>query len=97
MSRWWKRANHNKSQILYYFGENFDSRSAQFVEKLELLTKKSRTQCELEVRTCSNIIYYYASICDKIIGKMNVRSSTRNPFASGLRKCAPALHAPVLI
>ena len=70
--RWWKRANHNKAQILYYFGENFDSRAASIVDKLELLTKKTRVQCEAEVKTCSNIIFHYASICDKLVGKLNV-------------------------
>ena len=68
--RWSKRLNHNKSQIIYYFGENFESRSSQFIDKLEALTLKSRKECENEVRLCSNIIYHFASVCDKSVGDM---------------------------
>lgn len=70
MFRWSKRLNHNKSQIIYYFGENFDSRSTQFIDKLEALTLKSRKECENEVKLCSNMIYYFASVCDKSVGDL---------------------------
>lgn len=67
---WSKRANHNKAQILYYFEENFTARSAQLVDNLELLTKKSRSQCEKEVKLCADTIFYFASFCDKYIGHL---------------------------
>lgn len=68
---WWKRANHNKAQILYFIEENFSTRKAEFVAKLELLTKKSKSQCEKEVELCSEAIFYFASFCDKNIGHLN--------------------------
>jgi hypothetical protein len=71
---WWKRANHNKSQILYYFGENFNTRAAEFLTKLELFSLKSKSECERELKLCSEIIFYFASICDKQIGNLNVRN-----------------------
>jgi aldehyde dehydrogenase (NAD+) len=69
---WWKRPNHNKSQIIYYFGENLATRSADFIDKLELLTGKSRSNCEIEFKQCLDTIFYYASKCDKYTGRMNV-------------------------
>lgn len=69
---WWKRANHNKSQILYYFGENFNSRAADILTKLELFSSKSKSECEKELRLCSDVIFHFASVCDKQIGNLNV-------------------------
>lgn len=69
---WWKRSNFNKSQIIYYFGENFATRREQFIQKLELFTQKSRTECQTEFELCLNAIFYFASVCDKTIGQLNV-------------------------
>ncbi|CAF0965081.1 unnamed protein product [Brachionus calyciflorus] len=67
---WWKRSNFNKSQILYYFGENLRSRSKQFVDKLRLFGQ-SQEEAEKELNLCLNVINYYAGLCDKNIGKLN--------------------------
>ena len=72
-SSWWKRSNFNKSQIIYYFGENFASRSKELCEKLELFTRKSKVECEREIKQCSDVIFHFASVCDKYIGTLNVR------------------------
>jgi len=69
---WSKRPNHNKSQILYFLAENFLTRRNEFVDKLELLTKKSKNECEKEVQLCYDSLFCFASQCDKTIGQLNV-------------------------
>ncbi len=69
---WWKRSNFNKSQIIYFFGENFSIRREQFIQKLELFSQKSRTECQSEFELCLNAIFYFASVCDKTTGQLNV-------------------------
>ena len=34
------------------------------------MTKKSRQDCENEVKLCSNMIYHFASMCDKSVGEL---------------------------
>jgi len=70
-SSWSKRANHNKSQILYFLAENFNTRKNEFISKLEMLTLKSKSDCELEVKLCYDAIFYFASQCDKQVGHLN--------------------------
>jgi acyl-CoA reductase-like NAD-dependent aldehyde dehydrogenase len=72
LKSWSRRANHNKSQIIYYFGENFSARSNELVSKLELLTNKPRDLCKREVELCSSVIFHFASLCDKHTGRTNV-------------------------
>ncbi len=69
---WFKRSNFNKAQILYYFGENFNSRVTELVQKLELFTGNSRAECEKEINLCLDVIFHFASLCDKKIGRLNV-------------------------
>ena len=38
------------AQIIYYFGENLGARASEFVAKLELLTLKSKQECEKEFK-----------------------------------------------
>ena len=57
---------------MYFFGENLSSRRREFVEKLQIHTEKSKDQCEAEFDMCLNQIFYYASVCDKHIGHVNV-------------------------
>ncbi len=70
---WFKRANFNKAQIIFYFGENFNSRTTELAQKLELFTGNSKAECEKELKLCSDVIFYFASLCDKSIGRLNVR------------------------
>lgn len=67
---WSKRLNHNKSQIIYYFGENFSTRATDLAEKLSVLTGKSLEKSQLEVKQCIEVIFYFASVCDKYVGKV---------------------------
>jgi len=68
---WSKRPNHNKSQILYFLAENFITRSSELTDKLELLTKKSKSDCEKEIKLCYDALFYFASLCDKTVGQLN--------------------------
>ena len=69
---WWKRSNFNKAQIIYYFGENFTARSAELSHKLEEFTGNSKADCDKEIRMCADVIFYFASLCDKYVGRLNV-------------------------
>lgn len=56
---------------MYYMEENFSTRRDQFVSNLELLTKKTKAECEREVDLCSEAIFHFASVCDKSVGSLN--------------------------
>lgn len=73
-SGWWKRSNFNKAQIIYYFGENFTARSQELSAKLALSTGKSKAECDQEIKLCSDVIFKFASLCDKYVGRLNVNS-----------------------
>ena len=69
---WSKRAGHNKAQILYYIAENLENQKDKLVECLETMTGQSKGQCEKEVETALERLFFWAAYCDKYGGSVQV-------------------------
>jgi aldehyde dehydrogenase (NAD+) len=65
----WSRATaHNRSQVLYYIGENLSARADEFAERLRHLTgQDGREEVELTIRRC----FTWAAWADKYDGAVH--------------------------
>jgi aldehyde dehydrogenase (NAD+) len=65
----WSRATaHNRSQVLYYIGENLSARADEFAERLRRLTgQDGREEVELTIRRC----FTWAAWADKYDGAVH--------------------------
>ncbi|MDC0074664.1 aldehyde dehydrogenase family protein [Alphaproteobacteria bacterium] len=68
---WNKLNSHNKAQILYYIAENLQVRSKEFIDRIILMTGKSREDSELEFNVSIKRIFYYAAWTDKFDGNIH--------------------------
>jgi aldehyde dehydrogenase (NAD+) len=65
----WSRATaHLRAQILYYLGENLSIRTAEFSNRLILLTGASEDEANLEVAKAIERLFYYGAWADKYDG-----------------------------
>ncbi|HRP08736.1 MAG TPA: aldehyde dehydrogenase family protein, partial [Gemmatimonadales bacterium] len=72
--KWATATAYNRSQVLYYLGENLEARSAEFAERLRLLTgEDGRAEVEAMVRRC----FTWAAWADKHDGAVH-RTPMRN-------------------
>jgi aldehyde dehydrogenase (NAD+) len=66
--KWAKATAHNRSQVLYFLAENLEARSAEFAERLRLLTgADGRAEVEATVRRC----FTWAAWADKYDGAVH--------------------------
>tara|TARA_Y100000590_G_scaffold433385_1_gene550394 strand:- start:766 stop:3129 length:2364 start_codon:yes stop_codon:yes gene_type:complete len=70
--------NFNRSQILYYFAENFQQREKNFIDLLVSLRGVSRSLAKQVFSQSVERIFYYASMADKFEGQVH------NPPMRGL-------------
>lgn len=82
--KWASRAGLNRSQILYRLAEMLETRSAQFIEELQLLGS-SRDAAKKETEAAIDRLIYYAGWCDKfnaVFSSVNPVSSSHFNFSS---------------
>lgn len=82
--KWASRAGLNKSQILYRLAEMLETRSAQFIEELQLLGS-SKAEAQKETEASIDRLIYYAGWCDKfnaVFSSVNPVSSSHFNFSS---------------
>ncbi len=72
VSRWGKRAAHNRAQIIYYLAENLEIRRNEFAERLSVLTGVSVEEGEREVELSIQRLFHWAAYCDKYGGSVQV-------------------------
>lgn len=77
LGNWSERAHFNRGQILYRMAEMLETRSAQFIEEIQLQGKSERAARQ-EVELAIDRLVYYAGWCDKYTQVL----SSVNPVAS---------------
>jgi aldehyde dehydrogenase (NAD+) len=83
---WAMRHGYNRSQILYFIGENLSARSAEFSKVIKAMTGRSASSAEAEVQAAVERLFTYAAWADKYGG--SVQETT-------LRGVTVAINEPV--
>ena len=83
---WAMRHGYNRSQILYFIGENLDARRDEFARRSQAMTGRSASSAQEEVDMAVNRLFSYAAWADKYGG--TVQETT-------LRGITVAINEPV--
>ncbi|WMT87416.1 aldehyde dehydrogenase family protein [Pelagibacterium sp. 26DY04] len=83
---WGNATAHNRSQVLYYLGENLDYRKAEFADRIRSMTGASANAARREVELSVERLFAFAGWADKFDGAVH------NPPA---RMMAVAMVEPV--
>jgi len=67
---WAMRHAYNRSQILYFIGENLDARAEEFAQRLREMTGQSIKSAQAEVDLAVNRLFTYAAWADKYGGSV---------------------------
>lgn len=65
---WAMRHGHNRAQILYYLAENLSARSAEFAQRLVVMTGQAKRSAQREVQASIERLFTYAAWADKYGG-----------------------------
>jgi aldehyde dehydrogenase (NAD+) len=65
---WAMRHGYNRSQILYFIGENLSARSEEFAERIAAMTGRSGKSARAEVELAVDRLFTYAAWADKYGG-----------------------------
>jgi aldehyde dehydrogenase (NAD+) len=74
-SKWGKMTAHGRAQVLYFFAENLEQRSAEIAAKLAVFT--GAEQAEREVAAAIERTFSYAGWCDKYEGTVHQPATPR--------------------
>jgi aldehyde dehydrogenase (NAD+) len=67
---WAMRHAYNRSQILYFIGENLDARDVEFAQRLRAMTSQSLKSAHAEVELAVERLFTYAAWADKYGGSV---------------------------
>ncbi len=67
---WAMRHAYNRSQILYFIGENLDARADEFAQRLRAMTGQSLKSAQAEVEHAVKRLFTYAAWADKYGGSV---------------------------
>jgi aldehyde dehydrogenase (NAD+) len=67
---WAMRHGYNRSQILYFIGENLDARGDEFARRIAAMTGCSLKKARVEVETAVDRLFTYAAWADKYGGSV---------------------------
>ena len=67
---WAMRHGYNRSQILFFVGENLSARSAEFAKMIRSMTGRSLSSAEAEVEKAIERLFTYAAWADKYGGSL---------------------------
>jgi len=67
---WAMRHGYNRSQILYFIGENLDARAEEFTHRIRAMTGRSEKSSKQEVDLSVERLFTYASWADKFGGSV---------------------------
>jgi aldehyde dehydrogenase (NAD+) len=67
---WAMRHAYNRSQILYFIGENLDARDVEFAQRLRAMTSQSLKSAQAEVELAVERLFTYAAWADKYGGSV---------------------------
>jgi len=67
---WAMRHAYNRSQILYFIGENLDARSVEFAQRLRVMTGQTLKSAQTEVELAVKRLFTYAAWADKFGGSV---------------------------
>jgi aldehyde dehydrogenase (NAD+) len=68
---WSKAAGHNRAQILYYIAENLASRSAEFANRIQLMTGRDPDDANRELEAAVSRLFTYGAWADKYDGAVH--------------------------
>ncbi|KAK3865452.1 hypothetical protein Pcinc_028942 [Petrolisthes cinctipes] len=69
-SGWERRSGFNRSQILYYIGENLEQRREEFISHLTTVTGCKDVEAAAEVDCTVERLFHWAALCDKHGGEV---------------------------
>ncbi len=72
LTRWGKRAAHNRAQVVYYMAENLELRREEFAQRLSLMTGVSLEAGRDEVDQSIQRLFHWGAYCDKYGGGVQV-------------------------
>jgi aldehyde dehydrogenase (NAD+) len=81
---WAMRHGYNRSQILYFIGENLDTRREEFARRLTEMTGMSQQAARAEVEASVNRLFTYAAWADKYGGA--VQETTLRGITVGINE-----------
>jgi aldehyde dehydrogenase (NAD+) len=67
---WAMRHAYNRSQILYFIGENLDARGVEFAQRLRAMTGQTLKSAQTEVELAVKRLFTYAAWADKYGGSV---------------------------
>ena len=62
----WLFPGFNRSQILFYIGENLELRKSELADRISALTGKSVDEASAEVEASIRRLFYWAAFADKV-------------------------------
>ncbi len=71
-SAWGSKTAYNRSQILFYLGENLSTRSHEFADRLRDMTGASAAKAKSEVELSVSRLFSYAAWADKFEGQIHM-------------------------
>ena len=81
---WAMRHGFNRSQILYFVGENLDARREEFARRIAAMTGRSLKKARVEVETAVTRLFTYAAWADKYGG--SVQETTLHGITVGVNE-----------